>query len=103
MAKEAEPAAVIIWEVGLARKLNSELLPPPPVVEPTVRRGEITQPFATINRLASKNANVRIENLFSQAVNKNESHTFGLPESARCLPEKRKQLVRSLDYFVKLT
>jgi hypothetical protein len=46
--------------VGLTVKENSELLPPLPVVEPTVRRGEMTQPFATINKIASKKANVRI-------------------------------------------
>jgi hypothetical protein len=59
MAKVAEPPAVITWEVGLADKLNSEL-PPLPGVEPTVRRGEITQPFVTMNRLASNNANLRM-------------------------------------------
>jgi hypothetical protein len=56
----AEAPAVIVWVVGFADKVNSELLPPLPVVDPTVRRGEITQPFATINRFASKNANVRM-------------------------------------------
>ncbi|HEY2116262.1 MAG TPA: hypothetical protein VGJ51_14280, partial [Candidatus Angelobacter sp.] len=55
------------WEVGLAAKENSEL-PPPPVVDPTVRRGDITQPFATISTLASNHANLRIwESLFSAA------------------------------------
>ena len=57
MAKVAELPAVITWEVGLADKLNSELLPPLPVPF-TVRRGEITQPFAAINRLARNNANL---------------------------------------------
>ena len=61
----AEPPAVIAWEVGLADKLNSELLPPPPVPF-TVRRGDITQPFAIINRLATNNANLRMqESLFA--------------------------------------
>ena len=65
MAKVAEPPAVIAWEVGLADKLNSELLPPPPVPL-TVRRGDITQPFAIINRLATNNANLRMqESLFA--------------------------------------
>ena len=65
MAKVAEPPAVITWEVGLADKLNSELLPPPPVPF-TVRRGDITQPFAIINRLATNNANLRMqESLFA--------------------------------------
>lgn len=65
MAKVAEPPAVITWEVGLADKLNSELLPPPPVPL-TVRRGDITQPFAIINRLATNNANSRMqESLFA--------------------------------------
>jgi len=50
---------VITWEVGLADKLNSELLPPLPVPF-TVRRGEITQPFVTMNRLARNNANLRM-------------------------------------------
>lgn len=64
MAKVAEPPAVITWEVGLADKLNSELLPPP--VPFTVRRGDITQPFAIINRLATNNANLRMqESLFA--------------------------------------
>jgi hypothetical protein len=52
--------AGIVWEVGLTVKENSELLPPLPVVEPTVRRGEITQPSFRISAIASKNANVRI-------------------------------------------
>lgn len=52
--------AVIVWEVGLTDKENSELPPPLPVVEPTVRRGEMTQPFARIKRLTRKNANLRI-------------------------------------------
>ena len=70
---------MIVWEVGLADKVNSELLPPLPVVDPTVRRGEITQPFATINRLASNNANLRMEeSLFSADSNNNESNTLGL-------------------------
>jgi hypothetical protein len=59
MAKVAEPPAVITCEVGLADKLNSELLPPLPVPF-TVRRGEITQPFVTMNRLARNNANLRM-------------------------------------------
>jgi len=59
MAKVAELPAVMTWEVGLADKLNSELLPPLPVPF-TVRRGEITQPFAAINRLARNNANLRM-------------------------------------------
>lgn len=67
---------MIICDVGLADMENSELLPP--VVDPTLRRGEITQPFATINRLASNNANLRMgESLFSDGSNKTESHTFG--------------------------
>lgn len=60
----AEAPAVITCEVGLADKLNSELLPPP-VVDPTVRRGDITQPFVAINRLASNNANLRMEESLS--------------------------------------
>jgi hypothetical protein len=55
----------MIWDVGLADAENSELLPPLPVVDPTVRRGEITQPFVTMNRLASNNAKLRMrESLF---------------------------------------
>lgn len=71
----AEAPAVIIWEVGLADKLNSELLPLP-VVEPTVRRGDITQPFAMINTLTSNNANLRMgESLSSVSpTNLGQSH-----------------------------
>jgi hypothetical protein len=65
MAKVADPPAVITWEVGLADKLNSELLPPPPVPF-TVRRGDITHPFAMINKLATNTANLRMwESLFA--------------------------------------
>jgi hypothetical protein len=65
MAKVADPPAVITWEVGLADKLNSELLPPPPVPF-TVRRGDITQPFVMINKLATNTANLRMwESLFA--------------------------------------
>jgi hypothetical protein len=35
------------------------LLPPPPLDE-TLRRGDITQPFAMISRLASNTANLRM-------------------------------------------
>lgn len=50
-------------EVGLADKENSELLPPLP--EPfTVRRGEITQPFAMRNSAANSSANLRMNPLF---------------------------------------
>lgn len=55
----AEAPAVMIWEVGLADTVNSELPPPLPVVDPPVRRGEITQPFAMISRLARNTANLR--------------------------------------------
>lgn len=49
--------------VGLADKENSELLPPLP--EPfTLRRGEITQPFATRNSAANSSANLRMTPLF---------------------------------------
>ena len=95
MVKVAEAPAVIIWEVGLADKENSELLPPP-LVDPTVRRGEITQPFATIKRIDSNKANLRIgESLSSAGPNHYESNTFGLSLALRCLPGKRKQLVKS--------
>jgi hypothetical protein len=50
-------------DVGLADKENSELLPPPP--DPlTLRRGEITQPFATRNSAANSSANLRMTPLF---------------------------------------
>jgi hypothetical protein len=76
MAKVAELPAVITWEVGLADKLNSEL--PPLPVEPTLRRGEITQPFVTMNMLARNNANLRMGVSLSSAVPNNyESNTFG--------------------------
>jgi hypothetical protein len=48
----------------LADKVNSELLPLP-VVDPTVRRGDITQLFVMINRLASNNATLRMEESLS--------------------------------------
>jgi hypothetical protein len=58
----AEPAETDC-DVGLADKENSELLPPLP--DPlTVRRGEITQPFATRNSAANSNANLRMTPLF---------------------------------------
>ena len=63
-----EEPAVMTWEVGLADKENSELLPPLPVVELTVRRGEITHPLFRINTIASKNANVRIGDSLSRPV-----------------------------------
>jgi hypothetical protein len=72
----AELPAVITWEVGLADKLNSEL--PPLPVELTLRRGEITQPFVTMNRLARNNANLRMGVSLSYTVPNNyESNTFG--------------------------
>ena len=86
MAKVAEPPAVITWEVGLADKLNSELLPPPPLPE-TVRRGEITQPLVTMNRLASNNANLRMgESLSSAGPNNYESNTFGFSLLGQMFP-----------------
>ena len=81
-------------EVGLADRLNSELLPPPPLPF-TVRRGDITQPLVAINTLARNNANLRMgESLSSAGPNHYESHTFGLFLGVRCLPRKRKQLVK---------
>src|SRR6266571_7916001 len=50
-------------DVGLADKENSELLPPLPESF-TVRRGEITQPFATRNNVANSSANLRMKPLF---------------------------------------
>jgi len=50
-------------DVGLADKENSELLPPLPE-PPTVRRGEITQPFAMKNSAANSSANLRMNPLF---------------------------------------
>jgi hypothetical protein len=81
-------------EVGLADKLNSELLPPlPPPF--TVRRGDITHPLVAINTLARNNANLRMgESLSLAGPNHYESHTFGLSLGVRCLPRKRKQLVK---------
>ena len=66
IVKVADAPAVTIWDVGLADKENSELLPPP-LVDPTVRRGEITQPFAMINTLARNNANLRMGESLSSA------------------------------------
>ena len=67
MAKVAELPAVITWEVGLAESENSELLPPLPVPE-TLRRGEITQPFAMIKSNDSNEANLRMGSLFPRPV-----------------------------------
>jgi hypothetical protein len=50
-------------DVGLADNENSELLPPLPD-PPTLRRGEITQPFATRNSAANSSANLRMTPLF---------------------------------------
>ena len=50
-------------DVGLADNENSELLPPLPDPS-TLRRGEITQPFATRNSAANSSANLRITPLF---------------------------------------
>ncbi len=95
MVKVAEPPAVITWEVGLAESENSELLPPLPVPE-TLRRGEITQPFAMIKSNDSNEANLRMGNLFPRPVPITyESNTFGLFLVVRCLPGNRKQLVKS--------
>jgi len=94
MAKVAELPAVMTWEVGLADKLNSELLPPPPVPF-TLRRGDITQPFAMINRLATNNANLRMQESLSPAgPNQYVSNTFRLSSWIKCLPGISKQLVK---------
>src|SRR3954465_2372241 len=72
----ADEPAVTDWEVGFADKLNSELLPPPPL-EFTFRRGDITQPFVMINTLASNNPNLRMRELFPRPVpNRNVSNTL---------------------------
>jgi hypothetical protein len=61
--KVAAAPAEMDCDVGLADKENSELLPPLP--EPfTVRRGEITQPFAMKNSAANSSANLRMNPLF---------------------------------------
>jgi hypothetical protein len=76
MVKVPEAPATMLCEVGLAVKLNSELLPPPPVPF-TVRRGDITQPFATINTLARNNAKLRMgESLSSAGPNNYERNTL---------------------------
>src|SRR5215467_7981861 len=63
MVKVAAAPAETDCVVGLADKENSELLPPLP--EPfTVRRGEITQPFATRNSAANSSANLSMTPLF---------------------------------------
>lgn len=51
-------------DVGLADNENSELLPPPLPEPLTVRRGEITQPFAMKSRAANRSANLRMNSLF---------------------------------------
>jgi hypothetical protein len=50
----------MVCVVGFTDKENSELLLPPPLELPTVRRGEITQPVANKHRIARKNAGLRI-------------------------------------------
>ena len=67
MAKVAELPAVITWEVGLAESENSELPPPLPVPK-TLRRGEITQPFAMIKNNDSNKANLRIGSFFPRPI-----------------------------------
>jgi len=63
IVKVAAAPAETDCDVGLADKENSELLPPLP--EPfTLRRGEITQPFATRNSAANSSANLRIDSSF---------------------------------------
>lgn len=91
----AEAPAVMTCDVGLADSENSEF-PPPLVVEPTVRRGEITQPFAKINSSASNNVNLGMEKfLFPRPVPIKERliHLDCLCRP-RCLPWERKQFVR---------
>jgi len=64
-------------DVGLADRENSEL--PPPLPEPpTVRRGEITQPFAMSSSAANRSANLRMKPLFRRR---------SQPVSAKSLPE----------------
>lgn len=60
----AVPPAVMDCDVGLADKENSELRPPPLPEPLTLRRGEITQPFAMRNSVANRSANLRMNPLF---------------------------------------
>lgn len=63
MVNVAAAPAETDCDVGLADKENSELLPPLP--DPlTVRRGEITQPFATRNSAANSSASLCMTPLF---------------------------------------
>src|SRR6476469_10261439 len=82
-------------DVGLAESENSEF-PPPPVVEPTVRRGEITQPFAKMNERASNNVNLGMGKLLFFTASPNHERLIHLDYLCRprCLPWERKQLVR---------
>ena len=74
-------------DVGLADKENSELLPPLP--EPfTVRRGEITQPFATRNSAANSSAILRIDSSFP-------SMLIGLSRVAQMFAEGWQEMVKS--------
>lgn len=63
IVKVAAAPAETDCDVGLADKENSELLPPLPPPA-TVRRGEITQPFAMRNSAANSSANLRMTPLF---------------------------------------
>ena len=96
MAKVAELPAVITWEVGLADKQNSELLPPLPRTDHrTARRNHAAVCRRSID-MPETMPTYAWENLFPRPVPITyESNTFGLSLVVRCLPGKRKQLVKS--------
>lgn len=95
IVKVAEAPAVMTCDVGLADSENSEF-PPPPVVEPTVRRGEITQPSAKISKSASNKVNLVMgSSSFPRLVPvKERLILLDYLCRPRCLPWERKQLVR---------
>jgi hypothetical protein len=101
----ANEPAVTVWDVGLADRVNSELLPPLPEPDPTVRRGEITHPWATSSRTVKKNASLRMHiPLFQQpytalgclsiTVLKQNDNFIGLSSRSSVCPGMSQELVR---------
>ena len=110
-------------DVGLADNENSELLPPPLPEPLTVRRGEITQPFAMKSRAANRSANLRMNPLFPptlrddslssreilllrilpgiRGASKQKDNLIGFPGAAQMFAGWRQEMVKSRGIFVK--
>ena len=98
-----EAPAVMTWVVGLADNENSEFPPPLPVVEPTVRRGEITQPLFKVRKIASKNTNVRIGcSSFRWPVIRHGDNAIGLSFQVQVFARDAVKIGKEFDYFVRL-